>query len=548
MAWQNGQFIKDGKYEITKKLGSGGYGTVYLASDRSARNVAIKTLHDHLKEGSDYEKFEQDFMNEARRLAKFSHLPFIVKIYEVIREADTWGIVMEYVDGKNLDHLGIICEEEALLYIQQISSALSNIHENGLLHRDIKPNNILVKSKTNEAILVDFGIAREFISKSIQTQTPLCTPFYAAPEQHNERAERSASSDIYSLAATLYKILTGKEPEGATSRLIGCLLNPPRQINPQISDVVETAILSGLELQSANRPQTVEKWLEMMGLKLISPNESEITRSNFSLKSTEDTIAEEQERRRIERRVEFYITELSAPEHQSRYRAIQELESFGEKASPAVPYLIQIMEDMNDALCFQVGSVLSRIGSASVVGLSRLLKHENVEIRRQASGALAAIGSEAIDSIDFLIMGLEDEDAEVRWDCVITLGKIGLPAQRATSKLIEKLKDPKSGVRAFAAYALGRMISKEAIDPLLEIVKDSNEYQQVFVASLEALRAIGFDMKEFNFTGDAGILSADEVIEFFRESWRKEESERKAKHTGMTISFIRPLHSNTPPQ
>lgn len=250
-----------------------------------------------------------------------------------------------------------------------------------------------------------------------------------------------------------------------------------------------------------------------MGLDLIPY--SEVTLPTLSAKRIEEIITEEKERKRIEARVKFYTSELSAPDYQSRNRAIQELEILGRKSSPAIPQLIQIMEDIDDVFCFDVGSVLSKIGSASVIPLSRLLKHEHVEIRRQTSGTLAAIGSEAIDSIDSLIMGLEDEDAEVRWYCTITLGKIGLPAQRATSKLIAKLKDAKSGIRARAAYALGKMISKEAIDPLLEIVKDKNEYQQVFVASLEALRAIGFDMKEFNFTGDAGIRSADEEMEFY---------------------------------
>jgi len=552
MAWIEGQYIKDGKYEIKKKLGSGGYGTVYLASDRNSRNVAIKTLHDHLKDDDNYEKFEQDFMNEARRLAKFTHLPFIVKIYEVIKEGDIWGIVMEYIDGENLEHLGIISQELALRYIQQVSSALSDIHKNNLLHRDIKPQNILVRSETKEAILVDFGIAREFTSKIIQTQTPLCTPFYASPEQHNPKAVRAASSDIYSLSATLYKILTGIEPESAISRcMYGYTLKHPKQINPQISDAVEKAILKGLELDACNRPQTVEDWLALMQLKLITIDEYEISQNklpSLNLKISEYAIAEEQEKHRIARRVEFYITELSAPEYQSRYRAIQELETFEEKASPAVPYLIQIMEDIDDALSSHVGSVLSKIGVASVIPLSHLLQHENVEIRRQASMALESIGVKAIDAIDSLIMSLEDEDAKVRWYSTITLGKIGIEAKRATHKLISKLNDQKEGIRAFAAYALGRIKSEEAIVPLLEKVKDENEYQEVFVACLEALRAIGFDMKEIGFTGDTEIKSVDELIEFYRDNWLKQESERKAKHTGVTIYFMPPLHASTPPQ
>ncbi|OYQ66310.1 hypothetical protein B9G53_04820 [Pseudanabaena sp. SR411] len=374
MAWQEGQLIQEGKYEIKKKLGQGGYGTVYLArDDYKAKNVAIKTLHEHLRENEDYERFEQDFMNEARRLAGFSHLPFIVSIYEVIKEEDIWGIVMEYVDGKNLDLLGIISEELALLYIQQISSALSEVHEKGLLHRDIKPSNILVRNETNEAILVDFGIAREFTAKIIQTQTPLWTPFYASPEQYNERTERSASSDIYSLAATLYKILTGKDPEAAPSRMCGCELKSPKQLNPNISDVVEAGILQGLELQADNRPQSIKEWLEIMELKIITPSEYKISQNTINLKKAEESIAESEERKRIEGRVKFYISELYAPEPSSRHRAIQELGLLGESASSSVPHLIKIIQNVDDTFCHDVEIALSKIGASSVIPLTQLL-------------------------------------------------------------------------------------------------------------------------------------------------------------------------------
>jgi len=549
MDWQEGQILKDGKYKIEYHLNNGGWGEVYLASDDKGNSVAIKFLSPKLKLRSDYEKIERDFVEEARRLAKFNYLPYIVKFYDVITEGEQWGIVMEYIDGEPLDWKGTIPEKTALLYIQQIASSLSEIHENGMLHRDIKPSNILVRYEVEEAILIDFGIAREFTPEKVQTHTIAGTDFYSAPEQYDQRAERSASSDIYSLAATLYKIITNNEPQGSISRMLyGEKLKSPKQINPSISSVVESAILKGLELRACDRPQTIKDWLEMMELELICFSKHEITEPTLSFKSVEESISEAREKRRIQIRIKFYIDELSAPEHQSRYRAIQELETFEEKASPAVPYLIQIMEDIDDALSSHVGSVLSKIGVASVIPLSHLLQHENVEIRRQASMALELIGVKAIDAIDSLIMSLEDEDVKVRWYSTITLGKIGIEAKRATHKLISKLNDQKEGIRAFAAYALGRIKSEEAIVPLLEKVKDENEYQEVFVACLEALRAIGFDMKEIGFTGDTEIKSVDELIEFYRDNWLKQESERKAKHTGVTIYFMPPLHASTPPQ
>ena len=538
MTWQKGHLIKDRKYKIEYELDRGGSGRIYVASNDRCEWVAIKFLREELKQREDYDKIEQDFINEARVLAKFSHLPHIVKIYDVLTEGDKWGIVMEYVDGEELGLKVNLSEKSALLYIQQVSSSLAEIHDSGLLHRDIKPSNILVREDVDEAILIDFGIAREFTPEKIQTHTVAFTDFYSAPEQYEPRTVRSPSSDIYSLAATLYRIITNKEPEGSRSRRQGCVLKKPKQINPNISDVVDAAILKGLELEACDRPQTVKEWLGMMGLDLIPY--SEVTLPTLSAKRIEEIITEEKERKRIEECVKFYTSELLSTDQQSRYRAFQELGKIGKKAFPAIPNLIQIMGNINDELPL-ARDTLIQIGSASVIPLSRLLNHENINIRRQSSCALASIGSEAIDSIDILILGLEDEDAEVRWYCTITLGKIGIPSKRATSKLISKLKDSKLGIRAFAAYALGKMRSKESVASLLEIVKNENEDQQVFVASLEALRAIGFNTQELEF-------SIDEVIEFYRRDWSEEESEQKAKHTGITVYFRRPLHAKTPPQ
>jgi serine/threonine protein kinase len=548
MAWQEGELIKEGKYEIKKKLGQGGYGTVYLASDRSARDVAIKTLHEHLRENEDYERFEQDFMNEARRLAGFSHLPFIVSIYEVIKEGDIWGIVMEYVDGKNLDHLGVISEKLALLYIQQISSALSEVHEKGLLHRDIKPNNILVRTKTNEAILVDFGIAREFTAKIIQTQTPFCSDFYAAPEQYNQRTERSASSDIYSLAATLYKILTGKEPEGAISRsLYGCELKSPKQLNPSISDVVEAGILKGLELQANNRPQSIKEWLEIMDLKIITPSEYGDMQDTLSIKDTEESINKEQKEYRIERRVEFYIMELTDLENEFRYKAILELSRLKQKALPAVPCLIQIMGNINDPLSSQahVENILSEIGAASVIPLSQLLSHNKIAVRRRSSRTLARIGKESSAAIPQLIVAMEDSDNEVVWYSVFAIGKIGKPAKDAISILIKRLNNVEAGIRAYAAYALGRMgiYAQASISEIIKMLnKETNE--NVILAALEAIEALGHNITTMYFEHNSvKKRNAKKYVTIQRKKLSKEFARKRSRY-----KFYSPLNTYIPAQ
>jgi HEAT repeat protein/tRNA A-37 threonylcarbamoyl transferase component Bud32 len=542
MAWQEGQLIKEGKYEIKKKLGQGGYGTVYLANDRSGRHVAIKTLHEHLRENEDYERFEQDFMNEARRLAEFSHLPFIVSIYEVIKEGDTWGIVMEYVDGKNLDLLGIISEELALLYIRQISSALSEVHEKGLLHRDIKPSNILVRNETNEAILVDFGIAREFTAKIIQTQTPLWTPFYASPEQYNERTERSASSDIYSLAATLYKILTGKEPEAAPSRMCGCELKSPKQLNTNISDVVEAGILQGLELQADNRPQSIKEWLEVMELKIITPSEYEISRNRLSIHKTEESIAIEEQKYRIERRVQSYIADLSAPEKYFREVAIRELRALGKYAYSAVPYLIKIMENPDDIFFSGIENVLRDIGASSVSPLSRLLGHENLEIRRKAAKALAEIGIDSSTAIPEIILATEDSDDKVIWYAIVAIGIIGVPAKDAIPVLIQRLSDANAGIRAYAAWALGRMgvYAKIAIPEIVQMFRNEKTEEKVLLAALESLEVLGYDINKFCFKQNNG-----------RRRLAKAYIAIKRRKLGKVFNghFLpRPLSANIPPQ
>ena len=539
MAWQEGQLIKEGKYEIKRKLGHGGQGTVYLARDRSERYVAIKTLHEHMIEDEDYERFEQDFMNEARRLAEFSHLPFIVSIYEVIKEGDTWGIVMEYVDGKNLDHLGIISEELALLYIKQISSALSEVHEKGLLHRDIKPSNILVRAKTNEAILVDFGIAREFTAKIIQTQTPLYSPFYASPEQYNPRAERSPSSDIYSLAATLYKILTGKEPESAPSRMCGCELKSPKQLNPNISDVVEAGILKGLELQANNRPQSIKEWLEIMELKIITPSEYEISRNPLSLRKTEESIAIEEQKYRIERRVQSYIADLSAPEKYFREVAIRELRTLGKYASSAVPYLIKIMENTDDIFFSGIENVLRDIGSASVIPLSRLLEHEKVEIRIKAAKALAEIGLDASAATSKIILATEDSDDKVIWYAIVAIGIIGIPAKDAIPILIKRLSDPVAGIRAYAAWSLGRMGGYAQI-AIPEIVKILHGNESLWLAALESLEVLGYDITQFYFKQNNGRRRNAKAYVTIKR--------RKLGKVFNNYYLPRPLSTKTPPQ
>ncbi|MCA1993708.1 MAG: serine/threonine-protein kinase [Coleofasciculus sp. S288] len=263
MVWTPGQILQGGKYTIEKKLGQGGFGITYLARDKKGNPVVIKMIKEEDVDSFDFDKCQQDFVNEALKLKGCQH-PHIVKVYELIKEGELWGMVMEYIEGEDLGSWRLpLPESEALLYIHQIGEALKVVHNNGFLHRDVKPNNIMIRADKPEAVLIDFGIARDFTLGVTQTHTTHLTVFYAPPEQYNHRAKRGAYTDVYALAATLYKLLTGKEPESAMSRGLGEPLKPPKKLNPNISDRVNQAILQGLELWPEMRPQSVQDWLAL---------------------------------------------------------------------------------------------------------------------------------------------------------------------------------------------------------------------------------------------------------------------------------------------
>ena len=271
MAWIVGQVVGN-EYTIERELPEGGFGITYLAFKKNGQKVVIKTLNDKVQQRPDFAKLQEDFLNEALRLAKCPH-PHIAKVGPVFQEGHLWCMVMDYIDGGNLaDRVvqkGILPEDEALLYIEQIGAALTVVHQQGLLHRDIKPQNIMLRKGTKEAVLIDFGIAREFTPNLTQTHTQFLTHGYAPIEQYYKRKKRGAYTDIYALAATLYSLLTGVVPVSAWDRESGSPLEPPKRLNPKISDQINQAILKGMALKADKRPQSMDDWLKMLGIATV---------------------------------------------------------------------------------------------------------------------------------------------------------------------------------------------------------------------------------------------------------------------------------------
>ncbi|MBW4686278.1 MAG: serine/threonine protein kinase [Komarekiella atlantica HA4396-MV6] len=271
MVWNPGKPLFGGRYIIDSQLGEGGIGITYLARNQRDQLRVIKTLKEEILNHPAWilhrNKLRQDFRDEAVRLAVCHH-PHVVQIETIFDEGNLPCMVMEYIKGEDLGQrlrrMGVLSEAEALLYVRQIGDALTLIHSKGLLHRDLKPRNIMIRIDKSEAVLIDFGIAREFIPNVIQRHTAYRTPGFAPPEQYELEAPRGEYIDIYALAATLYNLLTAVVPTNADDRRQNIRLEPPQYFNPKISNRVNQAILRGMDLESTYRPQSVQEWLDLL--------------------------------------------------------------------------------------------------------------------------------------------------------------------------------------------------------------------------------------------------------------------------------------------
>ncbi|MGK7921338.1 MAG: SUMF1/EgtB/PvdO family nonheme iron enzyme [Trichodesmium sp.] len=268
--WKSGKQLQDGKYIIQDLLGIGGFGTTYRALEQNSNQlVAIKTLNYRVQRKPNFDKLQENFLNEALCLAKCHH-PNVVEVHRLFQENKLWCMVMEYIDGDDLgiyreEQGGTISESEAIHIIKQVGKSLIFVHNQGFLHRDVKPQNIILRRNTLEAVLIDFGLAREFDSGSVQSHTAESTLYFAPIEQYERRAKRGAFTDIYALAATLYVLLTGEMPTPAKIRQEGKIpLITPKEYNSQISDSVNNAIIKGMKLEPEERPQFVGEWLTLL--------------------------------------------------------------------------------------------------------------------------------------------------------------------------------------------------------------------------------------------------------------------------------------------
>jgi eukaryotic-like serine/threonine-protein kinase len=277
MTWPPGQKLHRDRYEIKQDLRQENFAITYLADDRDDKEVVIKTLDSNLLNQlskEDRDRLKSGFADESRKLAICKH-PNIVQVIDTFEEGDLKCMVMEYIQGDNLAKIvqprGFLPVKEAVDYIQQIGKALIVVHEQGFLHRNVKPENIILRAGTHQVVLINFDLARRFVDNPVSSRGNLVdkfTPIELYSNSPRQQARRKPWTDIYSLAATLYYLLTGKQPESAIERQDNNKrLIPPKELNDKISDRVNDAILYAMQLQPDKRPETVEDWLKELGFK-----------------------------------------------------------------------------------------------------------------------------------------------------------------------------------------------------------------------------------------------------------------------------------------
>jgi serine/threonine-protein kinase len=254
----------DGRYRIVRKLGTGGMANVYLAEDQElGRSVAIKILDD--RHASD-EQFVERFRREAKNAASLSH-PNIVSIYDRGEAEGTYYIAMEFLDGRTLKELlvrfGTPPIRIAVGYTRQILAALAFAHKFGLVHRDIKPHNVLVDSSGHVKV-TDFGIARSEASQMTEAGSIIGTAQYLSPEQARG-APVDQRSDIYSVGVLLYELLTGSVPfTGDTPveiamKHLSQVPRPPSKKRPDVPRGLDLAVVRALAKDPDERYQTAEE-------------------------------------------------------------------------------------------------------------------------------------------------------------------------------------------------------------------------------------------------------------------------------------------------
>ena len=291
--WQSGQdpdnslylplgYVLNNRYLVGKVAGSGGFGVVYVAWDNNLEiRVAVKEFlpkelaarsHDHVSltpytgnPRNDFAFGVEKFLDEAKALAKFQDHSGIVSVHESFRANGTAYMVMQYLDGMTLKEYLKRQPGEKISYaiavkaLVPIMDALREVHKAGFVHRDVSPDNIFI-TRQQQVKLLDFGSARYAIGEQSKSLTSVLKQGYAPVEQYSAKGNQGPWSDVYAVAATLYRCITGIVPPDAMDRIQEDTLLTPRHVGVDLPFLGESALMRGLALKAVNRYESIQQF------------------------------------------------------------------------------------------------------------------------------------------------------------------------------------------------------------------------------------------------------------------------------------------------
>jgi len=268
------------RYILGRVLGFGGFGVTYIGYDKILeKKIAVKEYLPGefstrmpgktkltIYTGDKKEQFlsgKEKFIDEARRLAKFQTVPEVIHVYDCFEENNTAYIIMEYLEGESLkqklEREGTMTVEQALPIILDILHGLQAVHEEGILHRDIAPDNIYITAE-GKTKLLDFGAARFATTTHSRSLTVLIKPGYAPEEQYRSRGDQGTWTDVYATAATFYRMITGMTPQDSMERSAKDNVKEPSRLGVNIGPNTEAALMNAMNIKIEERTQTARQF------------------------------------------------------------------------------------------------------------------------------------------------------------------------------------------------------------------------------------------------------------------------------------------------